>query len=101
MTAIGEFAMWLAIGAGQVAFWWAMAPIIKALANRIGGKAAHGEHLAELEERVALLEGRGLTSGEVEAQFSRLAEVEERLDFTERMLAMRGDTPRPISEERH
>lgn len=100
MSGEGEFAMWLAIGMGQVAFWLAMTPIIKAFAGRISGRA-NAEQFAELEERLAVLEGRALTSGEVEAQFTRLAEVEERLDFTERMLATRGDTPRPISEERH
>jgi hypothetical protein len=97
----GEFAMWLAIGMGQFAFWFAMAPIIKALGNRISGKVPQNEHLSELEERVAALEGRALTSGEVEAQYTRLVEVEERLDFAERMLANKLDTPRPMSEERH
>lgn len=100
MTESGEFAMWLAVGIGQLAFWMAMTPLIKAFANRISGKANAGA-LAEIEERLAMLEGRALTSGEVEAQFTRLAEVEERLDFTERMLATRGDTPHPIAEERH
>ena len=39
MTELGEFAMWLAIGAGQVAFWIAMYPIITSLADRIRGRA--------------------------------------------------------------
>jgi hypothetical protein len=90
MSGEGEFAMWIAIGMGQVAFWIAITPIIKAFANRIGGKGGADQLLA-LEERLGALEQRGFTSGEVEAQFHRLAEVEERLDFTERMLATRVD----------
>ncbi|MES2304111.1 MAG: hypothetical protein V4558_01315 [Gemmatimonadota bacterium] len=43
--------------------------------------------LEELEARLSNMETRGLSSGEVEAQFSRLAEVEDRLDFAERLLA--------------
>lgn len=42
--------------------------------------------LEELESRIASIEHRGMTSGEVELQFARLAEVEERLDFAERLL---------------
>ena len=44
MTEGGEFAMWLAIGAGQIAAWVAVSPIIRALADRIahrgGGSSA-------------------------------------------------------------
>lgn len=58
-------------------------------------KIAHaGELSAELDElraRVEDLEQRGLGSGEVEAQYARVAELEERLDFTERLLAQRND----------
>jgi hypothetical protein len=86
MSAVGEFGMWLAIGAGQVMFWWAMSPVIRAIANRIAGKGALAQ-VGELEARLAALEQRGFTTDEVESQFERLAEVEERLDFTERMLA--------------
>ncbi|MEO5798006.1 MAG: hypothetical protein ABIZ70_00680 [Gemmatimonadales bacterium] len=43
--------------------------------------------LEDLEARLANMETRGLSSGEVEAQFSRLSEVEDRLDFAERLLA--------------
>ncbi|MBK7596598.1 MAG: hypothetical protein IPJ11_15505 [Gemmatimonadetes bacterium] len=45
---------------------------------------------------MAELEHRGLTSGEVEQAYARIAEVEERLEFTERLLAQ----PR-IGEARH
>jgi len=47
--------------------------------------------LDELRIRVEDLERRGLTSGEVEAQYTRIGELEERLDFTERILAQRND----------
>lgn len=84
---IGDFAFWIAIGIGQIAFWSAMSPIMKAVARRIESKAGAGqERVQALEARLADLEVRGLTSGEVEAQYHRLAEVEERLDFAERML---------------
>lgn len=83
----GAFAFWIAVGVGQVAFWTAVSPIIKAYARRIEAKAGPGDdRMLSLETRLADLEHRGLTSGEVEAQFTRLAEVEERLDFAERMM---------------
>lgn len=91
MSAEGEFAMWLAIGAGQVAFWVAMSPIVRAWADRIRAKgrpeiAGGEERIAELEARLERMEGRAPITGEVEAQYQRLAELEERLDFTERLL---------------
>ena len=33
MSEAGEFAMWLAIGAGQIAFWYALSPLIRAFAD--------------------------------------------------------------------
>ncbi|MES2124091.1 MAG: hypothetical protein V4503_05325 [Gemmatimonadota bacterium] len=84
---IGDLAFWIAIGLGQFAFWSALGPIIKAFARRIDAKTGPGdERVIALEARLADLEARGLTSGEVEAQFHRLAEVEERLDFAERLM---------------
>jgi len=83
----GAFAFWIAIGVGQVAFWAAMTPLIKAFARRIEGKGgSEDERMLALEARLEDLEHRGMTSGEVEVQFARLAEVEERLDFAERVL---------------
>lgn len=85
---VGALAFWIAIGAVGVSFWAAMTPLIKAFARRIEGKGGAGdERMLTLEARLEELEQRGMTSGEVEAQFARLAEVEERLDFTERLLA--------------
>lgn len=91
MTELGEFAMWMAIGAGQIAFWVALRPVITAFANRISGNKVSSESLMLLEQRLAMLEDRGSVSGEVEAQHGRIAELEERLDFAERMLAERID----------
>jgi len=91
MSEAGEAAMWLAIGAGQVAFWWALSPILRAAADRIrsrgrpeieGGEA----RIAELEARLDRTEHRAPITGETEAQYQRLAELEERLDFAERVL---------------
>ncbi|MES2304113.1 MAG: hypothetical protein V4558_01325 [Gemmatimonadota bacterium] len=95
---IGDLAFWIAMGLGQFAFWSAMGPIIKAFARRIDAKTGPGdERVMALEARLADLETRGLTSGEVEAQFHRLAEVEERLDFAERMIT-RTESSLPAGE---
>jgi hypothetical protein len=67
-------------------------PLGKALARRIeGGTDAPDPRVAELEHRVADLE---------HAQ-ARVLELEERLEFAERLLA-RGEAPaRSASEEEH
>lgn len=59
-------------------------PLVRAWAKRIegrGGDPMVGEELAQLRERVAELEHSG----------ARVAELEERVDFAERLLAQRGD----------
>ena len=96
MSSEGEFAMWLAIGAGQIAFWVAMSPLIKAFAERISRKGGGptAERLEQVEARLAALEGRSPNTGEVELQHERLAELEERLDFTERMLTQQAGAQR-------
>ncbi|MBL0180130.1 MAG: hypothetical protein IPP98_13565 [Gemmatimonadetes bacterium] len=74
-------------------------PVGKAIAAMLEGSGVDGlsaSRMAELESRLAELEHRGLTSGEVEQAYARIAEVEERLEFTERLLAQ----PR-IGEARH
>ena len=90
MSSAGEFAMWLAIGAGQIAFWWAVSPVLRAWADRIARRVPGHERLELLEARLAALEQRNPTTGEVEAQQARLAELEERVDFTERILTHHG-----------
>lgn len=90
---IGAFAFWLAVGGMGCTAVWAFSPVLKAWADRIAGGGA-AEHIAELEERLVHLEQRGLTSGEVEQAYARLAEMEERVDFAERLLAQQtGQRP--------
>ncbi len=95
MTEMGELGMWLAIGAGQIAFWIAISPLIKALADRLYRKGgAPVERLEHLEARLAAIEGRAPVTGEVELQQERLAELEERVDFAERLLTQQSGVPR-------
>lgn len=89
MAAQGE--MWLAVGMGQVAFWIAMSPLIRAWARRLEHR---GVAAPELEARLAALEERGPVTGEVDLTRARLAELEERLDFAERLLAKQADAAR-------
>jgi len=74
--------------------------LLQALRERLLGRtgAMHDE-LEELHERVAELEAQGV-SGDFQAE-QRLLEVEERLDFTERLLARDGERaslPEPSDE---
>lgn len=78
MTGAGELAMFLALGAAAVGLLFG--PIGAALARRIGGRADPDVH-AEID---AVRDGM---TAEVDQLRSRLTEVEERLDFAERLLA--------------
>lgn len=80
----GAFAFWLMVGAGQIAFWWAMSPIMRAFADRIAGRGRLPE---DLDARLAALEARSPVTGETDAVYHRLVELEERVEFTERLLA--------------
>jgi hypothetical protein len=82
MTEAGEFAMWLAIGGTSVGLLTVFAPLVRAWARRIEGAADADQTLARLET----LERQGMVSGEVDLTRQRLAELEERLDFAERLL---------------
>lgn len=93
MSDPGEFAMFLAIGG--VLITTVVGPIGQAIGRRIsGGKAdpatglTTGEMMAErmaaLEDRIAELEGER-------------AQLEERLDFAERMLSQGGNPPREVA----
>jgi hypothetical protein len=79
MSGAGELAMFLAIGAAAVAMLFG--PIGSALARRIGGRPEPGDAHVEIEEM------RAKVTAEVDDLRNRLAEVEERLDFAERLLA--------------
>jgi len=70
--------------AAVVAVVMVLRPVITAWARRIGGEAGHPNltaEIAELRERVA----------ELEKPNARLQELEERLDFAERVLAQRKE----------
>jgi hypothetical protein len=88
MTAPGELAMYLAIGAAALGLLFG--PIGSALARRLGGRPELGEAEAEIEHLSERM------TAEVDGLRSRLAEVEERLDFAERLLA-RGEEPDQLS----
>jgi hypothetical protein len=79
MTGAGELAMFLAIGAAAVGLLFG--PIGSAIARRLGGRPEPGDAHAEIEEM------RARVTDEVDDLRNRLAEVEERLDFAERLLA--------------
>ena len=82
MTGAGELAMFLAIGAAAVGLLFG--PIGSALARRLVGRSEPGDAHAEIEEMGARM------TAEVDDLRNRLAEVEERLDFAERLLARGG-----------
>jgi uncharacterized protein YecT (DUF1311 family) len=82
MTEAGEFAMWLAVGGTSVGLLTVLQPLVRAWARRIEA----GTVSAETKARLDALEQRGMVSGEVDLTRQRLAELEERLDFAERLL---------------
>jgi hypothetical protein len=88
----GEFAMWLAIGGTFVTML--IGPIGQAIARRISrgkGDPATGLTTGEMNaERVSALEER---VAELEAERGQL---EERLDFAERMLTQGSVEPRGV-----
>jgi len=82
MTGAGELAMFLAIGAAAVALLFG--PIGSAVARRIGGGPEPGNAHVDIEEM------RALVTAEVSDLRHQLTEVEDRLDFAERLLAHSG-----------
>lgn len=94
---VGSLAFWLAMGAGQVAFWMAIAPLIQAAADRLRGRRLPDD----LEERIAALEAKSPVTGETDAVYHRMVELEERVEFAERMLAQtKPEGALPRGEER-
>jgi Na+/glutamate symporter len=79
MSGAGELAMFLAIGAAAVGLLFG--PIGTAVARRIVGRPEPDDAQVEIEEI------RARVTDEVDDLRNRLAEVEERLDFAERLLA--------------
>lgn len=70
-------------------------PLVGALSDRISGRAAR---VSELEARLARLEEEGVAAVDATAAGQRLMELEERLDFTERLLAQQTAVPVPRQE---
>jgi hypothetical protein len=65
-------------------------PLVRAIARRIeggGGNKEIKEELVALNSRLDSMEQEAITSGEVDASVQRLYEVEERLDFVERVMS--------------
>jgi hypothetical protein len=80
--------VFLALLATTVILW----PVMRALARRLDGKGAADPALrAEVEQLQHRL-------GEVDFLHQRVAELEERIDFTERMLA-RAQSPAALPAE--
>jgi Tfp pilus assembly protein PilO len=77
------FIVLVSVVAATIILW----PLARALARRLEGK---GTGDATLKAEVEHLHQR---LGEVDALQGRLAELEERLDFTERMLARAPEAP--------
>ena len=71
--------MFLAIGAAAVGLLFG--PVGSALGRRLGGRPEPGDAHAEIEDMSARV------TDEVNDLRNRLAEVEERLEFAERLLA--------------
>jgi hypothetical protein len=91
-----QLAFWVAIGVINIAFWSAMTPVFKAWADRIRGpEAINADVLARLEA----LEAERPVTGETDLVYRRMAELEERLEFAERLLA-HGREPARIEERR-
>jgi hypothetical protein len=82
MSAAGELAMFLAIGAAAIGMLFG--PIGSALAGRLAGRSREDEAGAEIQQMSERV------TAEVDELRGRLAEVEERLDFAERLLARGG-----------
>jgi hypothetical protein len=85
MSELGEFAMFLAVGFTSLGLLFG--PVGTAIGRRLGGRAGAPPARGELEELQARVEA--LESGQ-----HRLAEVEERLDFAERLLASQREAER-------
>ena len=75
MTEMGQFAMFLAVGAGAIGLLFG--PIGRAVGRLIDGSKRDSDPMVqELRARVEQLE----------AERTRIADLEERLDFAERVL---------------
>lgn len=86
---LSDLAFWSAVAVGQVAFWYAMSPLIRALAARIRGPLGSG-----FEERIEILEAGTERVATSDPVYERVRELEERLDFAERLLSQGRESAR-------
>ncbi len=86
--ALAAFILVMTLAFGGIGVLLARGPLGRALARRIEGTRAESDELAarvvELEQRLA----------EADLDRQKLAELEERMDFAERLLAV-GNAPPP------
>lgn len=75
----------VAMTVGAVLLFW---PLVRALARRLegGSRKLEGE-VADLRARLEAMEQQAITSSEFEATDHRMYELEERVEFVERLLA--------------
>lgn len=75
----------VAMTVGAVLLFW---PLVRALARRLegGSRKLEGE-IADLRTRLEAMEQQAITSGEFDASEHRVYELEERVEFVERLLA--------------
>lgn len=94
MTELGEFAMYMAWGMLGLGIFFG--PIAKAVGRWIESRAGGGNPRAvvDLEQRVAELEAMLQRTPPGGVPADRMAELEERLDFAERMLSQRSEPER-------
>lgn len=89
MSEAGEFALFLAVGLGLMAVF--LGPLGRALARRLEGRhRANEQYVVDLEARIM----------DLDASLDRTAaQLENRLDFAERLLAQRSDSVLPPAPE--
>lgn len=88
-----EFVLLGLVGLGGMGWLLLRGPVGKALASMLEGSSANEDQM--LASRVADLEDR---LQEVALETQRFLEIEERLEFTERLLAQHTDPARRIGE---
>lgn len=82
MSELGQFALFFSVGLASLGFFFG--PVGKAFGRWLESYAQKGsdpERFRDMETRLV----------ELEANCARMGEIEERLDFAERMLAQRRD----------
>lgn len=82
--------MVIAVVAGAV---FIFAPLMRAFARRIEGGSAPKlrADVADLRARLEAVEQHALQSGELDASDQRMYELEERVEFVERLIARGGE----------